>query len=140
MKPFKIVTEADREEYIKRIRAVKLNQMHIGIFKRIQVPRTLPQNNLYQLWVTAIRDQTGNEKKDIKLYLREKFLWYEEKVVFGKAVKYLVSTADISREQFSTYLQDIYDDMAGHGITIFWPREEMFKEFYLEYNYKEVRE
>lgn len=133
MKPFKITNDQDREEFIKKLRAVKLNKPYIAQFKVVRKPRSLRQNKLYRLWLAAIEDQTGNADDFMHHYFRGRYLGYEEKEAFGRTIKKLKSTTSLDTKQFTAYLDDIYLEMSEEGIELVRPDEYRFAEFYEYY-------
>jgi len=130
----KIVTERDREEFVKKVKAIKLNKPYIGEIKAYRRTRTLPQNRLYRLWLNVIKTETGNDPDYMDCYFKDKYLGYEEKEVFGKKIRRLVSTKALSTKEFSTFLDEVQQEMAGEGVELLWPDEQRFSDFVEHYS------
>ena len=132
-----IRNEMDRERFIASVKAVKLKdgKVYSGEFKQRIKRRSVPQNSLYWVWLTAIVDQTdyGYTRDDWHEHYRGKFLPKK----FVHAVPVPSSTKVLDSKQFSEYLERIYDDaLVEHSCQLYWPGEEAFNEFYDHYQGK----
>ena len=81
--------------------------------------RTTTQNNLYWVFLGKIADETGNEANDLHEYAKRIFLPPKFINVNGKEIKIPGSTTNLSKTDFSDYMDRI---SAWSGVPI--PRGE----------------
>ena len=91
--------------------------------------RSLSQNALYWLWLTAISQKTGNEKDDLHEFFAKKFLPMQEAKVFGKIIYKKTSTRELDTAIFKQYLDKIQIFASGEGIELLNPGDKHFDEF-----------
>ena len=91
--------------------------------------RSLSQNALYWLWLTAISEKTGNEKDDLHEFFAKKFLPMQEAKVFGKIIYKKTSTKELDTAIFKQYLDKIQIFASGEGIELLNPGDKHFDEF-----------
>jgi hypothetical protein len=129
-----IVTERDREDFIKRILAVPLGRKKfVAEFKVFRVKRSLRANRLYRLWLRCIKDETGNDEETLHQYFKKKYLPYIVRQIFNDEIAIIPSTADLDSKQFSDYLEHIRVEMLEQGIFLPQPQERGWDELYLKY-------
>jgi hypothetical protein len=74
--------------------------------RKAKVKRSISQNRLYWMWLTCVQDESGTDKNDIHDLFRRKFL--SKTVKFnGKRKRVAMSTAGLSKDQFTEYLNKI---------------------------------
>ena len=95
--------------------------------------RTLKQNRLYWAWMNCISDDTGQPIMTLHDQMRKLYLGYKIAVVDGEEVEVLVSTTDLDRRQFSSYLNHISAEAAEADIYLPYPGDEGFNQFYNRY-------
>ena len=69
--------------------------------------RSLSQNAFYWLYLGVIESETGNTANDLHELFKRKFLPPQEKVILGQAIKLPSSTANLSKYDFSEYMEKI---------------------------------
>ena len=132
-----IISERDREDFIKKVFAVPLGKKKfMAEFKVFRVKRSLRANNLYWMWLNCIHDETGNDVKALHKYFKENHLPFRVENVFGNEVSMVQSTADLDTKEFSEYLEKIRVEMLEQGIFLPQPQERGWDEFYLKYGIK----
>jgi hypothetical protein len=105
-------------------------QKNEGKYVKIEKPipiRTLTQNSFYWAWLTKCEMETGNEKDQLHLYLKSKFLPKKIVKIKGKQTFHELqvdgSTKDLTKPEFGEYL----DKCSAHtGIPL--PTEEEIAE------------
>ena len=82
-----------------------------GKYVKIEKPipiRTLTQNAFYWAWLTKCEVETGNEKDQLHLYLKSKFLPKRIVRIKGKQTFHELqvdgSTTDLTKNEFTDYL------------------------------------
>jgi len=92
--------------------------------------RSLEQNRLYWMWLSCIQEETGQIRDDIHVYLKQEFISFEYKPIFGKQVSVYKSTKELNTKEFTVYLDTVkkwaYD---FHDIDLPEPHEKRYGEF-----------
>jgi hypothetical protein len=135
-----IITDAgSRLDFIRRISEITLDgkRKYIGDFKIYRCRRSLPQNSLLHLWLTCISKETGNDVETLKIYFKRKYLPIIEGEVFGKKEQHLTHTSDLNTKEFSTFMDNIYQEMLDEqSIYLPQPGDQAWPEFYSQYGIK----
>jgi hypothetical protein len=127
-------SEQARKEFVRRIEQIDLKgRMFTAEFKLFRRQRSLKQNKLYWMWLHCIRDDTGNDPKDLHEYFSKKYLPWVSKRVFEEEVTRRLSTAQLDSKQFTEYLERIKMEMLNQGIFLPEPGEQGFDDFYARY-------
>lgn len=129
-----IRNESDRRAFISAIQRVKLKEGkdYSGEFKMLVKRRSLPQNSLMWLWLTAvaIQSESGYSKDDFYKYYAEKYL--PRKDVMGESV--ITGTSELSTKDFTDFLNTIYDhSLETFACELVRPDDRRFDDFYSEY-------
>jgi len=96
--------------------------------------RTLSQNSTYWLWITAIQQETGNDKNLLHEYFKQKFLGTENITVFDSNLNVAVSTTKLDTKQMSEYMNRIQEFANIElGILLPNPSDLIFNDFYEHY-------
>lgn len=69
--------------------------------------RSLSQNKYYWLYLSVIADETGHTEEELHELFKRKFLPPTHKTVLGTGFKLPASTTDLSKHDFSEYLERI---------------------------------
>jgi hypothetical protein len=124
----------DRDNVAAVVKGLDIKHpLDITIKRRIK-RRTLPQNSLYWLWLTAIQAETGNEKNYLHKYFTDKYLPKKYCVVFGKVVEVSISTTALDTASFTKYLDSINLEMGEKGVELISPGHPLFEQFLEYYN------
>lgn len=90
--------------------------------------RTLDQNAyLWGIVYKTISDYNGDTENDLHEYLKRKLLPPKFIKVLGKEVKVPASTTDLSKSDFSDYIERIRAEVSHLGIIIPEAQEDEFK-------------
>lgn len=81
-------------------------QMVLDIDKK-KNKRSLSQNAFYFLYLGVIENETGNTVDDLHELFKRKFLKPVEKTIMGQQIKLPNSTTNLSKHEFSEYLDRI---------------------------------
>lgn len=129
----RIETELDREMVIGYIQRLDLNKKYSVEVTEKRVRRTISQNSLYWLWLTAIEFETGNERNDLHEFFKTQYLTPEVHDVFGSKIE-VRSTTGLNTVQFK-YLLDQVQIFASRELAIHLPDSEdkRWEEFYSYY-------
>lgn len=96
--------------------------------------RTLPQNKLYHLWLRCIASETGDDVEFLHSYFASRYLGTESMQVFGETHTRPVSTASLTTEQFTEYLERIDSFVTVNlGFPLPHPDDNYFNEFVERY-------
>jgi hypothetical protein len=133
---FKIKTETDKggvKQYIDKLDLEHGKTYHVGITVK-RATRSISQNSLYWLWLTCIRQETGNDKETLHEYFKQEFLGRRTVEIFNTEVYPLRSTTGLNTKEFTDYLDKI-KVFAGTelGIILPLPEDLCFKAFYERY-------
>jgi hypothetical protein len=134
-----ILDDRGRTEFIRRIQEITLDgkRRYVGEFKVFRVQRSLKQNNLYWMWLSCIKAETGNDLDTLHLYFKNKYLPFEAKEIFGTPVMLRQSTTRLDTKQFTEYLENIRMEMLNdQAISLPQPGEEGWESFYTQYGIK----
>lgn len=69
--------------------------------------RTNQQSRYYWLYLSVIENETGNTADDLHELFKRKFLLPQEKTILGQQIKLPASTTNLSKHDFSEYLDRI---------------------------------
>ena len=69
--------------------------------------RSLSQNSYYWIYLGVIENETGNTASDLHELFKRKFLLPQEKTILGQQIKLPASTTNLSKHDFSEYLDRI---------------------------------
>lgn len=131
-----VITEADREAFIKRVLAVKLGtKKFVAMFEIFRSKRSLAQNRLYHMWLTCLaKSGLGYTKEEFELMLKKKFLPYEVKIVDGIEVEKLTHSSSLNTKEFSEFLDKVHL-YAGEEccVELKLPGDQGWDKFYIEY-------
>lgn len=130
-----IYTEKERDAIADAIRKIKIEKSkpYEIICRRKTKKRTLPLNATYWLWLTAISQDTGNEKDDLHKMFSDRYLPKRSVFVFGREYTMAISTTGLDTAAFIVYMEKIQRDAAEYGIMLEWPSSPLFEQFYNTY-------
>lgn len=86
---------------------LKEGQICVVYFKICKRIRSIPQNNLYHLYLSVIESETGEEHDDLHLFFKKEFLPWEITQKWGRRFVKLTSTTDLSVDEFMDYMAKI---------------------------------
>lgn len=75
--------------------------------EKLKSTRTLSQNNLYWKYLDLIEMETGNNADDLHEYFRRTLLPPKFITAMGKEIKIPRSTTELSKTEFSEYMEKI---------------------------------
>jgi len=104
--------------------------------KQHRTRRSLSQNSLYWLWLTAISEQTGMDKGDLHVYFKERHLPYRVIKIFGEEQAITMSTGDLNTKQFTDYLEKIRAEVSEYDVLLLDPSDREWESFYSYYQEK----
>ena len=121
---------------IGAIRRIDLKKSYTVEITEKKVRRSIPQNSLLWLWLTAIEHETGNDRNDLHEFFKAKFLQPEQVELFGTTLnKY--STTNLNTVQFKYYLDKIQQFASAElAITLPDPEDKYWEDFYKYYSDK----
>ena len=99
-------TFIDEDSYKTFIKRQKDGPVYV-VIERPRLKRSTEQNNLYWMYLRLIEDETGNDSKKLHLIFKEKFLPKKYYEALGLTVQKSKSTTELSKEEFSDYLDKI---------------------------------
>ena len=70
-------------------------------FKELRPQRTLTQNSLYWLWLSAIEIETGNDRNDLHELFKQMFLNCQEVPIFGMTIHKYSSQNQVVEKQLN---------------------------------------
>lgn len=83
--------------------------------------RTIAQNKLYWKWLEILSIETGNDKNTLHKYMKSKFLSEVGSLKFHDRpleFTFIDSTKDLSKKQFTEYLEKVFLFISDLGIEI----------------------
>ena len=121
---------------IGAIRRIDLKKSYTVEITEKKVRRSIPQNSLLWLWLTAIEHETGNDRNDLHEFFKAKYLTPNQVEVFGtNLTKY--TTTNLNTEQFKYYLDHIQTFASSElAITLPDPKDKYWEDFYKYYSDK----
>lgn len=111
-------TEDTKQRAIQRIQAIKPDQekplaLWIGPYRKI---RSLEQNALYWSLIGRICDATGHSKDTLHHYFKRQAFGVRVEQVGQDMVEVVVSSARVSKGDFSELIEHVHQFIAEHGI------------------------
>ncbi len=135
-----IISERDREDFIKKVLAVPLGKKKfMALFEIFRDKRTLAQNRLFHMWITCLEKEsnTGYTKEEFKIMLKKRFLPYEVKIIDGVTVEILAHTSLLNTKEFSEFIDKVHlYSIEEYCVSLPLPQERGWDEFYLKYGIK----
>lgn len=131
---FKIEDSKDKEiikAYIDALPEGKIYKAEVVLERQF---RTVSQNKLYHLWLNYIRHETGNSVESLHRHFAKEYIGYEVKEVLGEKQYIIYSTAKLSKEQFTEFLDSIKAEMSEFGIILPTPDDIYFPQFMRNYS------
>ena len=131
---FKIHIQSDKAKVIDYIGKLPEEKKYLIEIKLKRDRRSIDQNRLYWLWLNCIMDETGNQKDDLHVYFKQRFLGVENRYLFGENIVLEKSTAKLDTKQMTDYL-DRVQQFANTELGILLPNPDdlYFQEFYDKY-------
>lgn len=134
---FKIYNYKTRQEVIDYISELPLNKIHHIKITQKREKRSIDQNSLMWLWLSAVEQETGNNKEDLHDYFRAQYLGGEWREIFNDKYFKLKSTTQLNTLQFTNYLNKI-QVFANTELSIQLPNPEdlkfeQFKSYYSKF-------
>jgi len=100
--------KSDRQEDFWRQRLSQLDGKEFVLSIDEGKPkRSEQQNNYYWLYIGVISNENGNTKGELHALFTGMFLTREIKEVMGQKVRITKSTTDLTKSEFSDYIQEI---------------------------------
>lgn len=129
----KLTSEVDRQMVIAQIQRLDLSKTYTVEITEKRARRTMSQNSLYWLWLTAISNETGQDKEDLHDYFKRKYLTPERVMVFGDTQDRF-STTSLNTAQFKDLLDHIQIFcLTELSISLPDPDDKHFDDFYKYY-------
>lgn len=113
--------ERIRENCITALRAVDTSKkIWEVVVRRHHQNRSLQQNALYWIWVGVMAEFTGYTKADMHRVFKFQFLEVEELVnpFTGEVLRSEPSTAQLSVEDMTTYMNSVQVLVSDFGVTV----------------------
>lgn len=100
--------KSDRQEDFWRQRLSQLDGKEFVLSIDERKPKRSERQNAYLwLYIGLIADETGYTKDEVHSLMKGKFLTREIKEVMGQKVRITKSTTDLTKSEFSDYIQEI---------------------------------
>ncbi|HUX57171.1 MAG TPA: hypothetical protein VMV77_09360, partial [Bacteroidales bacterium] len=114
---------------------LKPNHDYVYTVKQYKAKRSLSQNKLYWLLITAIADETGDDRDSIHEAYKRNFLpWKEVEVKGGLSYWDVSSTPDQDTKEFTEYIDKIYRHSQEFlGLTLPRPDDKAYNSFVEKY-------
>ncbi len=103
----KRIAISNQLRYHDYVHSLKLNQPVWITIETEENKRTLSQNNYYHLYLDIVADETGDDHNSLHEYFKRLFLPPRKLKVLGKEILIPSSTTDLSKLDFSEYLDRI---------------------------------
>lgn len=101
---------------LKEIQALPFDKYHVEIK---EAKRTLPQNSLYWKWLSIIGDVLGYSQDELHQEFASRFLGVvKKKTISGKTLIEPISTASLTKKDFTDYLEKIAAFSMAQDITL----------------------
>lgn len=131
---FKIVSKEDREAVKEYIDNLPKNKPFNVEILRSSVRRSLDQNKLYWLWLNFLAKEIGYTPEELHSVFALKFLGATHRVIYDETIVNIPSTKSLSKDEFSSYLQDIHAFvLIEMDIQLPFPQDRYFEQFYEQY-------
>jgi hypothetical protein len=132
---YDLSNNTDRNKAIERFKKLLEGKNTIELTKKIY-GRSIAQNRLYWLWLSCIQDETGNDKNDLHIYFKEKYLNSKTVNVLGKFINKSESTKELDTTEMANYLKriDIFSQ-TELNIKLLYPEDLGFDVFYDKYKH-----
>lgn len=104
---FIVKDEADREEAIQAIEFMSITKAMSVEVKEYRKNRSLSQNRLMWSWINLIADHVGETAENIHEAFKQKLLGTVRRRIFDNEINISRSTATLSTEEFTEYLERI---------------------------------
>lgn len=132
---FRITNPQDKQAvgaYIDSLPNGKRYDINIAVHRE---RRTIDQNRLLFLWINCISGETGQDKDELHIYFKHKFLDQDFIRVFGQQIYITPTTTTLDTKQFTDYLNNIRVFAATElGITLPNPEDAIWAQFHETYN------
>jgi hypothetical protein len=134
-----IISEADRQDFIKVISRIELDQKrrYVAEWVIYRKKRTLKQNAMYHVWLECIhRTEIGGGYTidELKTYFQNKFgAWYSKVMPDGSEEIIHFTSSQMNTKQMAEYLDMVQKDaMATFGADCRSPSDPDWEGFYNE--------
>lgn len=108
---------------LEAIQGLDLAQPWEVVVRPFKPRKTDPQRNTLHLWLRVMADETGHSIEELKHYIKEEFLGFEETLVMGRPYRVLRSTEDLNRAEYADLLDRVSALAAELGIQL--PAQEV---------------
>jgi hypothetical protein len=126
--------EADRAKYISMVNALELGKRRfLAEVKVYRKKRSIKSNNLYWMWLTCIKDETGNDVETLHAYFKRKYLPWKSVPVFDDEIIQATSTTALNTKEFFEYMEKIKQEMLAQSIFLPEPGDQGYEPFYMKY-------
>ena len=105
-KGIKFKSDHQRGLWLTRLSQLDGKEFVLSIDER-KPKRSERQNAYLWLYIGLIADETGYTKDEVHSLMKGKFLTREIKEVMGQKVRITKSTTDLTKSEFSDYIQEI---------------------------------
>ena len=105
-----IRTEKDRSDWLKKIVGKAIDKP-IRAEWTVIAKRSIPQSNLFHMWVKSVSDYTGDTLEDTKIFFKEKYGVKEEKEsIFNGKIITLKSTKYYTTKEMHDLMKGVEKD------------------------------
>lgn len=119
---FILIDEQRRQNAVNFLQRLSLKRTYSVEIKEYRKNRSNSQNRLYWSWLKIIADMYGYEDDELHETFKAKFLGTEERLVFGERVMVPKSTAKLTTQEFTLYLDKI--EMLARELDISLPHPD----------------
>jgi hypothetical protein len=133
----KILKSEDKKKVIDYVNRLPENKEYVVKINVKRKNRSIPQNDLYWLWLTCIMDETGEHKDNLHEYFKQYYLGASETIVFDKYRIFVPpTTTGLDTLQFTNYLNRIEQFAATElGIILPHPEDAVWEDFHDKYGH-----
>lgn len=103
---------------IAAINGLDLAQPWEVIIRTHRPRKTDEQRNTLHLWIRVLANETGHSVGEMKHYIKEEFLGFEETLVMGRPYRVLRATESLNRAEYAQLLQQVAALAANLGIQL----------------------
>lgn len=124
---FIVKNRTDREVLIEYLSCLPDKAFDVTI-KLHREKRSNPQNQLYWAIVGLVAKETGNDKDTVHRFFAKQFIGYDTRTIGEERIAIVRSTASLSTEEFSEYLDKVMSFTSQElGIIIPDPNSPIYK-------------
>jgi hypothetical protein len=132
-----VYNEATKRKAIVEVAFLDSSEFHQVKITKKRAKRSINQNSLYWMWLTCIEQETGNDKDDLHLFFKNKFIGQKYVYLGDHESLVTISTTKLNTAKFKQYLDKV-QMFANAELNISLPNPEdlqfeQFKDYYSKF-------